>query len=537
MPTNTLLPDAKRLQLDCLRWDGVRAEMLVSSISPTAACPQCGQPSGRVHSHYQRRLQDLPWQGITLQIEWRNRRFFCENPCCSQRIFTERLPEVAAPYARMTTRFVAALRALAIACGGEVGARLAQRLGMRSSPDTLLREIRRSCKERSVQVRVLGVDDWALRRGQVYGTILVDLESHQVIDLLPERSPESFAAWLSKHAEVEIIARDRGEQYSQGAAQGAPQAVQVADRWHLLHNLHDALVRVIERFPRELRDTARQAATPTPPESPRPPPLDPVAPPPSEPTAFPRSPRWQEKYERLLELQRKNYSQRALARALGLDRSTVQRWIKAGGLPSLPARGGGRRSGLAKWHEYLEARWQAGCHNATALTAELQAQGYRGSYYPVRRWVARWRSHSVPGSSATPSAPRAPSAKAVAWWYFKSAADRDADQQRFLDLFTTTCPLAAQAASLAINLHDLMRKRDLTNLADWLRSAAAPESPIEMRRFAKSLQSDLSAVQAAFSLPWSNGQTEGQVNRLKLIKRQMFGRAKFDLLRQRVLAA
>ncbi len=175
--------------------------------------------------------------------------------------------------------------------------------------------------------------------------------------------------------------------------------------------------------------------------------------------------------------------------------------------------------------------------HATTLTAELQAQGYQGSYYPVCRWVARWRSRDAAGSLATPSAPRAPSAKSVRWWFFKAPADRGADQQRFLDLFTMTCPLATQNASLAIDFHDLMRKRDLTNVADWFQRAAAPEIPIEMRRFVKGLQSDLAAVHAAFSLPWSNGQTEGQVNRLKLIKRQMFGRAKLDLFRQRVLAA
>jgi transposase len=387
----------------------------------------------------------------------------------------------------------------------------------------------------------LGVDDWALRRGQIYGTILVDLESHQVIDLLPERSAESFASWLSRHPEVEIIARDRGEQYTQGAAVGAPRAVQVADRWHLLHNLHEALVRVIERFPRELRDTARQAAIQTPPpELSKPPPADPAVAPPAAPpleqTAWPRSPRWQEKYQRLLELQQQHYSQRAMARELGLDRSTVQRWIKAGCLPSLSRRGGGRPGGVAKWHEYLEARWQAGCHNAATLTAELQAQGYQGSYYPVRRWVARWRNRGATGSAVAASAPRAPSAKAVGWWFFKAPVDRDADQQRFLDLFSALCPAAAQAASLAIEFHDLMRKRDLINLADWFQRAMAPEIPMEMQRFAKGLQSDLAAIHAAFSLPWSNGQTEGQVNRLKLIKRQMFGRAKFDLLRQRVLA-
>ena len=154
MQTNTLLPDAEHLRLECLRWDGSQATMLVSSSSATAACPKCGQPSQRVHSHYRRQLQDLPWQGIAISIEWHSRRFFCDNGCCAQRIFTERLPKLAAPYGRKTERLVATLRALALACGGEVGARLAQRLGMPTSADTLLRELRRSRREEPVHVRV-----------------------------------------------------------------------------------------------------------------------------------------------------------------------------------------------------------------------------------------------------------------------------------------------------------------------------------------------------------------------------------------------
>ena len=401
MQAKTLLPDVQHLRCDRIRWDGLHVVVRVSSAATTAVCPKCGQPSGRIHSHYLRQLEDLPWLGIAVREKWSSRRFFCDNAGCPQRIFTERLPDVAAPYARKTRRLAATLQVLAFACGGEGGARLARQLEIQSSPDTLLRQIRRSVNETHDSVRVLGVDEWAVRRGQRYGTILVDLEAHRTIDLLPDRSSESFAAWLSQHPEVEVIARDRGEHYGQGANLGAPQAAQVADRWHLLQNDREALTRLLERFPKELRQAA---ATPPPPAelaaqvSAAEPVICPLQAP--EPQVPLRQPRWQEKYKQVVELHGQKQSARAIARELELDRGTVRRWLKAG---CLPERVAGRRRGsrVEAWRDYLAARWQAGCHNAVVLAKELREQGFTGSYYPVRRFISQWRSQEATGSIAT----------------------------------------------------------------------------------------------------------------------------------------
>lgn len=241
-----LLPDHRSLTLDEVRLTAKGINVFVASVLPNNQCPLCGQSSTRVHSWYQRKLADLPWQGLTVSICWRNRKFFCDNRACPRRVFTERLPEVTRPYSRKTCRMAVVLAALGFACGGEGGARLAERLAVPVSADSLLRIIRQTVLPEIHTPRVVGVDDWAFWRGQRYGTILCDLEQHQRIDLLPDRSAESLANWLKAHPSVEIVSRDRGDFYIKGATAGAPAAIQVTDRWHLLKNLHEVLSRAVD---------------------------------------------------------------------------------------------------------------------------------------------------------------------------------------------------------------------------------------------------------------------------------------------------
>ncbi len=533
MHAKTLVPDAKHLRCDGVQWNGSQVMIRVSCVAVTATCPTCGHVSNRVHSRYERRLQDLPWQGLRVMVLWTSRRWFCDQDECPHRIFTERLPEVGAPHARKTQRLVTILRAVAMACGGEAGAELARRLEMPTSPDTLLRELRRGADEPQGRVRVVGVDDWALRRGQRYGTILVDLEAHRVVDLLPERSSESVAAWLRQHPEVEVVSRDRGEYYIKGATLGAPQAIQVADRWNLLHNLHETLIRVIDRNLGELRQAARCLAhdelaprrTSTS--------LPPAPTPEPELAGTPRRLHLQEKYQRLVELRKHKHSMRAIARELELDRGTVRRWINMKCLPPIGRRGPHSRPGA--YLSYLESRWNAGCRNAAALASELRDRGYQGSYDSVRRLLGKWRKLKASERSKAVRHTSQPSAKAIAWWLLKPLTGRTPEQQRLVELFRATCPAVERAASLSDEFTRVVRERLAGALEPWIEEALAPESPIDLRRFAKGLRDDLAAVTAALTMSWSNGQTEGQVNRLKLIKRQMFGRAKFDLLRRRVL--
>lgn len=230
-----LLPDPGQLRLDSLAVasDGRSLTLVLASMQTTTCCPLCGTSTTRIHSRYTRTVLDLPWAGVLVQLRLRVHKFFCELPECPRTIFTERLPQVLAPRARRTHRLASAQQRIGLALGGAAGERLSEEIAHPAGTDTLLAEIRQAPIPAMPPATKIGIDDWAKRKGQSYATIVVDLESGQPIDLLPERSAECVAQWLQEHPGVEIISRDRGGIYAEGARQGAPDAVQVADRCDL----------------------------------------------------------------------------------------------------------------------------------------------------------------------------------------------------------------------------------------------------------------------------------------------------------------
>jgi transposase len=256
-----LLPHAPGLVLEDAHYENHEMLVILRSTAPAASCPLCGEPSTHLHSHYRRTPTDLPWAGHPVHLMLCVRKFFCKSFACVRRIFTERLPEVVAPYSRTTERLTILLRAVAFALGGEAGSRLAKRIGVSASPAALISLIRRTPLPNPHPARVLGVDDWAHRKGRSYGTALVDLERCRLIELLPDRDSKTLACWLEANPGAEIISRDRSETYVTGARQGAPEATQVADnRWHLLSNWREAVERVFDRH----RGQIKQVVLPVP---------------------------------------------------------------------------------------------------------------------------------------------------------------------------------------------------------------------------------------------------------------------------------
>lgn len=493
-------------------------------------CPCCRDASRRVHSHYTRRLADLPWQGRVVEIRLHARRFRCGNVECPRRIFTERLPETVKPHARRTARLGTIQLAVGFTAGGAPGSRLAARLAMPVSGDTLLRMIRAATFEEPKALRVVGIDDWAWCKGQRYGTIVCDLERNRVLDLLPDRNADTVAAWLKQHPGVEIVARDRAGIYADGARSGAPDAIQVADRWHLLKNLGEALCLAVERH-RKAVSAAGKAMTLAMVEDGAAGPEQAAASA-SKDDDLRQSRREQrhERYEEILQLRRAGLLPRQIAPRLGISKRTVERWLAAGGEPEY-RRSAARSVLIDPFRDYLEQRWQDGQCNGRQLWGELRCRGFEGSKATVSRWVSARRKHR---SRAPPkSVWRVPSRRNCAWLLGQAPTSLDEETGRFLLHLYENAPQLAVAADLARRFAAMLRGDDDAGLEQWIAEAANSE----LASLAKGIERDIDAVRAAINQPWSTSPVEGQINRLKTLKRQMYGRAGYALLRSRVLMA
>jgi transposase len=522
-----------------------RLTLRVRSNRSSAPCPKCRTESRRIQGHYWRCLGDLPCFGRPVFLLVRVRRFRCPNDDCPRRTFGEVLADVARPYARHTDRLRAFHHAVALALGGTPGARLASRIGMPVGTTTLLRRLRENTPEPAPEPRVLGVDDWAWRKGSHYGTILCDLERGRRIDLLPDRTGGTLAAWLKGHPSVEIVVRDRAGAYADGARQGAPQAIQVADRWHLLRNSGDALRGVLDHHHRHLDEAARIAAASMvePPandnaaEAVR---LPAVAPPvtTSERRSRAAQQRRDTRFAEMLRMREQGMTLRAIAKAVGLGHKTVRRWLRAGRAPTW--RHADRdRSILDPYREYLEARWAAGYRNGAGLWREIRERGFPGQSGPVRQWAARRRREDPPVSRPHPvkpskgSATPTPSTRKVARLLLGDPNKQTAEERQFVTALLALSSPIVQAVDLIKSFSTMIKKGLADQLDDWISAA----EKAGLKGFAGSLRQDRDAVHAALTLPWSTGPVEGQINRLKVIKRTMYGRASFELLRRRVLAA
>lgn len=448
-----------------------------------------------------------------------------------------------------TRRCEEIVRQVAYALGGRPGQRLIRRLGLRCSRNTLLRRIKRWAQSRpcAENISVVGVDDWAWRKGYgSYGTILVDLERRQVADLLAECSAASFESWLRQHPGVTIISRDRQGLLAEGGRNGAPEAEQVADRFHLIQNLQQAVQLELTCQRAHLTIPAEELARPS---EAKEEPVNAVAV--SQPRRVWRNPsqdvvrqqRRQQKvelFEMVKSLRAQGWKVIDIMRQAGISRGLADKWLRLEECPPRAKRTS--RPGMAEdFREELWARWEQGQQEGKQLFAEIRERGYVGSYASLMRFLAPWRSargagsmNSQPSEAIHPGAVRHISPRTAVALLSKPKPELDDKQSEMVAILKRRCPGFATMRHLVLSFRSILRGGSVSSLRRW--AAKAEASGIEVIvRFVRQLKKDWTAVENAVEQVWSNGPTEGHINRLKTLKRGMYGRAGVELLRARLL--
>src|SRR6266699_1947432 len=589
MEGSPFLPLPEGMLIDRVEQTDYQLTVTVVSTRAEAACPGCGCPSDHVHSQYQRTVSDVPCGGRNVVLRLCVRKFFCLRLSCQRKVFAERLPDLVQPWARVSNRLVEELKAIGLAASAEVSERLTPRLGMNVKAPTLLRYLRTIPPAPKSNVTVLGIDDFALRRGNTYGTILINIETSKPLELLPDRTAEAVMPWLSTHPEIQVVSRDRASAFADAVSRVLPHATQVADRYHLVQNLRDHLQQFLDRkrtclpevedIPLTEGSTDTQglgdshgdqtSTVPSRAEA-----VDSQTEETSQPEALvgaeaPKTTMKQEpelacltyaerkkkisrdkryaRYEHVLALHQAGMSGRAIARELHMSRRIVQRYLCSDGFPERAPGSGRRAFGKSKLDPYLihlRERWNAGEHSGSRLFCEIKQRGYTGSESLLRQLLGEWRTELPPKRrQGQPRKPRlAPkprkrrlSSRGAAFLMILPSSKLSAVQRHQVEQINLNDELHAVYV-LSQEFVTLLKERQAEALDSWLKRAK--ESRVtELGSFVNGIRRDYAAVHAACSLSWSNGTTEGHVNRLKFLKRQMFGRAHLDLLRVKVLHA
>jgi transposase len=528
-----LLPHLAAVIVEQAELAGDRLCLWARARADHAACPRCGHSSGRVHSTYGRRLADAAIGGRRVRILLAVRRFFCGNPECPAVTFAEQVDGLTSRRARRTPPLKKSLTAVALALAGRAGSRLAAVLDMAAGRTGMLRLVMALPDPGPGTVTVLGVDDFAFRRGRDYGTVLVNAQTGRPVDLLRDREAETLEEWLKAHPGTEVICRDRAGAYADGARKGAPEATQVADRWHLYHNLAEHVEKAVARH----RDCLKE------PEPEQEPPAGEEPAPDLQQAAAAAARqraadsalarRTRERYEQVQALRAQGKGIKPIMRQTGLAKETVRRFYRAGSAEELLAKvKDGRPSLLDEYKPYLHQRWNEGCTSVRQLHAELHDCGYRGSYGTVRNYVQPFRE----AGAAPPALPTPPKAREVASWILADPDNLDDDEKAKLAQARERCPHLDALAGHVTEFAKILTGLHGDRLDDWIAAVDADDQP-DLHSFTRGLRHDYDAVRNGLTLPWSSGVVEGTVNRIKMIKRQMYGRAGFPLLRKRVLLA
>ncbi|HTZ68251.1 MAG TPA: ISL3 family transposase [Roseiarcus sp.] len=474
-------------------------------------CPLCGTACRRVHSHYRRRLADLPAAGVKIALTLRARRFFCDDKACARRVFAERF-ETVEPRARRTSRLDDVVHCLAIALGGRPAASLSRRLNVDVSNDTLLRTVRRRGPRAFAPPSIIGIDDWAWRRNHRYGTLVCDLERRRTIALLPDREPATAQAWLALQAQICVVARDRGGGYAVAAQRALPHAIQVADRWHLMENASSAFLDAVRKSMRQIRAAIGANV------------IDPTLLTFAEKLQYDGYLRREETNAAIVALSEQGVAIKAIVRRTGYSRGLIRKILRGQRSDIFRV----RKSSLEPYLPWLDEQWEAGCRNGAALWRELKERGFRGCLGVVSEWSARRKR----AEKADPTArARAPSARTVARLLTIGRERLSKAETLTVAAVESGVAVLVEARDIIQEFHGVIRREALDELDGWISKARSSL----VASFANGVSKDKAAVAAAIALPWSNGQTEGQICKLKLVKRQMYGRGNLDLLQARVI--
>jgi len=522
-----LFPHLRGLRIGQVEDTGDTVVIRASCRAAQARCPLCGAVSSRVHGGYARVVADGAAGGRPVLIALSVRRFRCPESSCPRVTFAEQAGGVSARYRRRSVPLLGMLASFGLELAGRAAARLAGTMGMPVHSSTVLRLVM-ALPDPPVTASpaVTGVDDFALRKGHVYGTVVADAESGDVIDLLPDREAATLREWLKARPGAEVICRDRASAYAEGARDGAPGAIQVADRWHLWHNLAECAEKTAARHRGCLKeqpaaaDVSDKDAPAVPDES-----LDVCG------RERQTARRTRERYAEIRERLDAGQPEAAIRRATGLDRRTVQRYARAASAGELLASAVNRESKLDEFKPYICQRWNQGLTDASQIHAELRQRGWTGSPQTVRRYVHLLRQA---GPAVTP-APAVPKTREITRWLLSRPGRLDDGDQARLAAVRAGCPHLDALAGHIRDFADMMtRRQGLLALDDWLTRVEADDQP-ELHSLAAGIRRDQEAVTAGLALPYHSGAMEGNVNKIKMIKRQMYGRAGFALLRKRII--
>ena len=491
--------------------------MVVSarSAAERRQCPRCGRSSGRVHSRYVRTIADLPCAGRKVRLRLTARRFVCEATFCQQRIFAERFEDhVVAEHSRRTARLEHIVHHLGLALGGRPAAGLAKRLMVPISNDTLLRVVRRRASLCNDRLNVVGIDDWAWRRNHRYGSIVCDLERRRIVTLLPDREIATVRAWLADHPQITVVSRDRGGGYSEAVSKALPEAVQVADRWHLMENASSAFLDAVRKSMRSIR-AAIGGAT-----------INPGLLTCAERLQYEGYLRREEMNAMIMRLSEDAVPIKEIARRTGHSRKLVRQVIRGGRTDVFRL----RQTSLDVHLPILDEMWNAGCRNGAELWRRLKGKGFHGSLRVVGEWATRRRRAE---RQSDEELRKVPSARTIARLMTMARDHLSKADTVTIAAIEAGVPMLVQARELIDRFQSMIRTKAASGLEAWVMEAHTSL----IASFASGIARDRAAVRAAITEPWSNGQTEGQITKLKLVKRQMYGRGKLDLLQARLIGA